>query len=332
MLRGANFLAESFMSSPAHSHPGKDLGYDVYGVPPDGSLWKALRILVIFLPPLGVLVAMVALWGGWFRPVDFALFAVIYLATGFGITVGFHRLFTHRSFKTSPAVVWTLGILGSMAIEGPLGWWVATHRRHHRHSDEADDPHSPHAGRLPGWSGKLKALLHAHVGWSFRGDCTDTGLRRYAPDILADERLMKINRLFPVWVIAGLVLPAFVGWLVEPTWRGALLGLLWGGLVRVFMVHHVTWSVNSICHMWGSRDHDTDDESRNNFWVGVLALGEGWHNNHHAFPTSARHGLHWWQLDTSWLLIRLLAVSGLARDIKTAKPHGTPLPRHDSGA
>jgi len=288
------------------------------------GLWKFLRILVIFGPPLGMLAAMVVLWGGWFRAVDLVLFLVLYLATGFGITVGYHRLFTHRSFKASPVAVWTLGILGSMAIEGPLAWWVATHRRHHKHSDHDLDPHSPHAGRKPGLTGFVAAFLHAHVGWSFRDDCIDTELRRYAPDILNDPRLMKIDRLFPAWVIAGFVLPALAGWWVEPTWRGAALGFLWGGLVRVFMVHHVTWSVNSACHLWGAKDHETGDESRNNALFGILALGEGWHNNHHAFPVSARHGLKWWQLDFSWWVIRALAAIGLARDLKTASATGRP--------
>jgi stearoyl-CoA desaturase (delta-9 desaturase) len=219
-----------------------------------------------------------------------------------------------------------------MAIEGPLDWWVATHRRHHRHSDEQLDPHSPHAGRKKGITGALAAFLHAHVGWSFRGECTGTDTRRYAPDILGNARLMTISRLFPVWVVAGLLLPAVIGWLVDPTWRGALLGLLWGGLVRVFMVHHVTWSVNSICHLYGTKDHDTGDESRNNALFGVLALGEGWHNNHHAFPASARHGLAWWQLDLSWLLIRLLALFGAARDIKTASPSRAQALPHGSGS
>jgi stearoyl-CoA desaturase (delta-9 desaturase) len=291
---------------------------DARWVQAQGGLWKFLRILVIGLPPLGVIAAMVALWGGWFRPVDLALFVFLYLLTGFGITVGFHRLFTHRSFKASPLAAWTLGILGSMAIEGPLVWWVATHRRHHRHSDDGDDPHSPHAGRRPGLAGAAMGFLHAHIGWSFRENCIDTDMRRYAPDLLRDPRAMAINNLFPLWVVLGFVIPAAIGWLADPGWRGAFLGLLWGGLVRVFMVHHVTWSVNSACHIWGAKDHDTGDESRNNALFGLLALGEGWHNNHHAFPASARHGLKWWQVDLSWWVIRALAVLGLARDLKTA--------------
>lgn len=289
-------------------------------VDPKGPIWRLLHWLVVGLPPVGVLLAMFTLWGGWFRPVDLALFLLLYLLTGFGITVGYHRLFTHRSFKASPVVVWTLGILGSMAIEGPVTWWVATHRRHHRHSDREDDPHSPRAGRRPGLLGAASAMLHAHIGWSFRKDCVDTDTQCYAPDLLRDKRMQAINSLFSLWVMLGLALPSLAGWLVEPGWRGAFLGLIWGGLVRVFMVHHVTWSVNSICHAWGHKSHETGDESRNNALVGILALGEGWHNNHHAFPSSARHGLKWWQFDASWLLIRLMALLGLASDIKTAAP------------
>lgn len=302
-------------TSARHALPG---GKKLRFVDPKGRIWRLLHWLVVGLPPVGVLLAMFTLWGGWFRPVDLALFLSLYLLTGFGITVGFHRLFTHRSFKASPVVVWIFGILGSMAIEGPLVWWVATHRRHHRHSDERDDPHSPRAGRRSGLLGAASAMLHAHVGWSFRRDCVDTDTQTYAPDLLRDKRVQAINSLFPLWVVLGLVLPTFIGWLVDPGWRGALLGLIWGGLVRVFMVHHVTWSVNSICHAWGRKDYETGDESRNNTLVGILALGEGWHNNHHAFPASARHGLKWWQFDASWLLIRLMALLGLATDIKTA--------------
>lgn len=286
------------------------------------------KILVIFLPPVGVVVSMVLMWGGLFRWTDLLLFVALYLATGFGITVGFHRYFTHRSFKANPFVACLLGILGSMAIEGPLDWWVATHRRHHRHSDHDLDPHSPHAHRNPGWMGFFKAFFHAHVGWSFRNDCTNTEIRRFAPDLLKDPVSMSISRLFPLWAIAGLLLPAVAGWAMDPGWRGALLGFLWGGLVRVFMVHHTTWSVNSACHLWGSRDHNTEDQSRNNILFGFLALGEGWHNNHHAFPSSARHGLKWWQFDASWIVIRVLCLFGLVSDLKT--PRGSS--RRERGA
>jgi stearoyl-CoA desaturase (delta-9 desaturase) len=168
--------------------------------------------------------------------------------------------------------------------------------------------------------GAIKGLLHAHVGWSLSDRCNQTDLNRYAPDLLADKRIVTINRLFPLWVVIGLLFPAVIAGGVTRTWSGALLGFLWGGLVRVFMVHHVTWSVNSICHFWGSRDHETDDESRNNALMGILGLGEGWHNNHHAFPASARHGLKWWQIDPSWLVISMMRHLGLATSVKIAPP------------
>lgn len=286
-------------------------------------LWKLIRVVVIFLPPLGVIAAMILLWGGCFGPMYLALFGVMYLLTGFGITIGFHRLFTHGGFKTNPAMVWILGILGSMAIEGNVIWWVATHRRHHQHSDKELDPHSPHASRKSGFLGAARGLLHAHVGWSFSDSCNQTDQKRYAPDLLADKRIVTIDRLFPLWVVIGLLIPGVIAGVVTHTWTGALLGFLWGGLVRVFMVHHITWSVNSICHFWGSRDHETGDESRNNALMGILGLGEGWHNNHHAFPTSARHGLEWWQIDPSWLVICLMVKLGLVASVKTASLPGS---------
>lgn len=291
---------------------------------PRPLLRKLIRIAVVFLPPIGVIAAMILLWGGSFGPLYLMLFGVMYLLTGFGITVGFHRFFTHGGFRTNPVMVWILGVLGSMAIEGNLIWWVATHRRHHRHSDKELDPHSPHAGRKAGFPGAARGLLHAHVGWSFRDCCNQTDPRRYAPDLLADKRVVTIDRLFPLWALLGLILPAVLAVVVTQTWSGALLGFLWGGLVRVFMVHHVTWSVNSICHFWGSRDHRTGDESRNNFLMGLLGLGEGWHNNHHAFPTSARHGLKWWQIDPSWMVISMMRSLGLATSVKTAPPSRIP--------
>ena len=277
---------------------------------------KHLLILpVILLPPIATVAAMWLAWGGWFGWTELALFASFYLATGLGITVGFHRLFTHRSFQATPALTWALGICGSMALEGPVIWWVATHRCHHQHSDDELDPHSPHAGRRPGIVGWVRAFAHAHCGWFFTDKIVS--MRRYAPDLMADRRVMRIYRLFPLWVLAGFAVPAIIGGLVSMSWTGALLGFLWGGLVRVFLVHHVTWSVNSVCHIWGRRDYEVGDESRNNAIVGFLALGEGWHNNHHAFPTSARHGLEWWQLDLSWIVIRLFEMVGLAKQVRT---------------
>jgi len=302
----------------AHDHALKGMTNALRPARPHTLLWRLIRIVVVFLPPLGVIAAMILLRGGYFGPLYLTLFVVMYLLTGFGITVGFHRFFTHAGFKSGPVIVSTLGVLGSMAVEGNLIWWVATHRRHHRYSDKEMDPHSPHIGRKPGILGAIKGLLHAHMGWFFNSDSTRTDPERYAPDLLADPRIVAIDRLFPLWVVLGLLVPAAIAGAVTDTWTGALLGLLWGGLVRVFMVHHITWSVNSICHFWGTRDHETCDESRNNFLMGILGLGEGWHNNHHAFPTSARHGLEWWQIDPSWMVISMMRHLGLAASVKIA--------------
>jgi stearoyl-CoA desaturase (delta-9 desaturase) len=270
-------------------------------------------LVAVVLPFLGVVAAAVLLWGGAFSWVDLGLLLGMYLLTALGITVGFHRLFVHRSFETSVVVKFVLAILGSMAVQASLLKWAAQHRRHHQHSDQPGDPHSPHhqgKARL-GW---LRGFWHAHLGWAFAPDAE--GLERYVKDIRQSVSLRVASALFPLWVALGLLVPACLGWLLTGTWLGAARGLIWGGLVRIFLVHHVTWSVNSVCHLWGLRPYHSEDESRDNFVFGVLALGEGWHNTHHAFPTSARHGLRWWQLDLSYWFIRGLSLLGLAWDVK----------------
>jgi stearoyl-CoA desaturase (delta-9 desaturase) len=237
----------------------------------------------------------------------------MYVLTVLGITVGFHRLFTHRSFETYSAVQFVLAFLGSMAAQGPLLQWVAQHRRHHQYSDRPEDPHTPHHhGR--GVLGVLRGVWHAHLGWFFEPDAPD--LDRYVKDLRQSRLLRAMSSLFFVWVALGLLIPAALGGLLTGTWAGAALGLLWGGAARMFLVHHVTWSVNSVCHLWGRRPYRSGDESRNNAVVGALALGEGWHNTHHAFPTSARHGLRWWQLDVSYWVIFALALLRLAWGVK----------------
>ena len=222
-------------------------------------------------------------------------------------------MFTHRSFETYQSVELVLGVLGSMAVEGPLLKWVALHRRHHQHSDRPGDPHSPHLHGRGVW-GVLRGLWHAHMGWVFRADPPD--LDRYVKDLYQSRLLRVVSALFPVWVALGILLPAVLGGVITRTWMGVWTGLAWGGLVRVFLVHHVTWSVNSVCHLWGFRPYQTADESRNNFVFGILAMGEGFHNTHHAFPTSARHGLRWWQIDVSYYVIRALALVHLAWNVK----------------
>jgi stearoyl-CoA desaturase (delta-9 desaturase) len=260
---------------------------------------------------------MTLLWHVAFNWVYLALFLGMYAATAMGITIGFHRLFTHGSFKTSRPVKVIFGILGSMAFQGPLLTWVAVHRKHHQCSDDDGDPHSPHA-HGGGIIGTLRGFVHAHCGWMFAAHSRD--LDRYAGDLRKDKALRFVSNTFVLWAALGLILPAIIAGLVTWSWTGAALGLLWGGLVRVFFGHHVTWSINSVCHLWGSRPFHCGDESRNNAIFGVLAFGEGWHNNHHAFPTSARHGLRWWQFDLSYLIIRAMGWVGLARDIRVPEP------------
>ncbi|MCG8407764.1 MAG: fatty acid desaturase [Phycisphaerales bacterium] len=267
----------------------------------------------VIAPFVGLLVAGYGFWGWGFSWIDLAILLVMYTVTLIGITIGFHRLFTHRSFETIRPIKFLLAVFGSMAVQGPLLRWVATHRRHHQHSDQADDPHSPHRCG-GGLLGVCSGWWHAHIGWMFKSDAP--GLERYVRDLKKDGVLRHVSRLFGLWVALGLVIPAVVGGLMTGTWLGALLGFLWGGLVRVFLVHHVTWSINSICHLWGTRPFQSRDESRNNVVCGLLAFGEGWHNNHHAFPTSARHGLRWWQLDLSYLVICMMKWLGLAWDVR----------------
>jgi len=279
---------------------------------------RLATLAAILLPVLGVVAAAFALWGWGFSWTDFGLLVGMYLLTALGITVGFHRLFVHRSFETYLAVKVVLAVLGSMAVQGDLLTWVAVHRRHHQHSDTPADPHTPHHhGRgLLGW---IRGYWHSHIGWFFRPDVAD--LDRYVKDLRQSPTLRAVSALFPLWIALGLVIPAALGGVISGTWNGVWSGLVWGGLVRVFLVHHVTWSVNSACHLWGLRLYASDDQSRDNIMFGVLGLGEGWHNTHHAFPTSARHGLRWWQPDASYWVIRTLAMVALAWSVRLPSKH-----------
>jgi stearoyl-CoA desaturase (delta-9 desaturase) len=275
---------------------------------------RIITLVAVLVPPLGVLAAMGLLWDVAVRPVDVALLVGLYTATGLGITVGFHRLFSHRAFKTTPAIRALLAILGSMTIQGPLTQWVTDHRKHHALSDREGDPHSPHGGR-EGLLGGLAGFLHAHMGWLITTKGMERG-RRYGRDLYDDPLIRTIDRLYMLWVALSLGIPFAIGYAVDPTWRGGLSGLVWGGLVRIFLFHHMTWSVNSVCHTFGRRPYETDDESRNNWIVALPTFGEGWHNNHHAFPGSAIHGLGPREVDASWWTIRALQRLGLAWDVK----------------
>jgi len=278
---------------------------------------RVATLLGVVLPFLGLAAAVFCARGWGFSGLHLGLLAVMYLLTAVGVTVGYHRLFTHRAFETTPPVKFVLAVLGSMAVEGPLLKWVAMHRRHHQHSDGADDPHSPHH-HGSGMRGLLAGAWHAHVGWLFDRD--PENLSRYVGDLQSDPLLRRVSRTWTLWSALGLLLPALLGGLITLSWTGALLGFVWGGLTRVFLVHHVTWSINSVCHLWGTRPFKSHDQSRNNPIFGFIGLGEGWHNNHHAFPTSARHGLRWWEFDASYWIIRGLELCGLAWKVKVPDP------------
>jgi stearoyl-CoA desaturase (delta-9 desaturase) len=250
---------------------------------------------------------------------DIAVFAILYVLTGLGITVGFHRHLTHRAFATSRAVRGVLAALGSAAVEGPVISWVADHRKHHAFADCEGDPHSPHVGHGGGWRGALSGLLHAHVGWLFIH--TQRGARdRYAPDLVRDPVVSFIDRTFVVWVLAGFGAAFGLGVAIGGTVVAGLTGLLWGGAVRMFFLHHVTYSINSICHFFGRRGFATPDRSGNVSWLALPSMGESWHNNHHAFPTSAVHGLRWYQIDISALVISAMEKVGLVWDVVRVSP------------
>jgi stearoyl-CoA desaturase (Delta-9 desaturase) len=282
-------------------------------------LEKAVNLGAVVLPFAATIAAIALLWNSFVTPTDLAIAAAMYVVTAVGITVGFHRLLTHRSFQTSKPVEYLFAVLGSMAVQGPVIAWVADHRKHHAHTDEEGDPHSPHVGHDGGVRGVLSGLWHAHTGWLFstqgRADW-----KRYAADLYEDRGMRAISRQFAPLVLASLALPALAGYLLSGTVLGAATGLLWGGLVRVFFVHHVTWSVNSICHFMGSRRFATEDKSTNVFWLAIPSLGESWHHNHHAFPRSAQHGLRRWEIDPSALIIAGMERLGLARNVVRISP------------
>jgi stearoyl-CoA desaturase (Delta-9 desaturase) len=283
------------------------------------TLDRVANVVVMLVPLLLLGLAVWLAWGGVLRWSDLVVMAVTYLLCALGITVGYHRLFTHRSFKTSAPLRGLLAVLGSAAVEGPVIEWVANHRQHHQFSDLPGDPHSPHVGRGSGFRGALGGLFHAHLGWLF-GDGEMASEQRYAKDLLADPVVRFVDRTFVLWVLAGLAFPFGLGVALTGSVTGGLTGLLWGGAVRMFFLHHATFSINSLCHFFGRRRFATGDQSRNLSWLALPTLGEAWHNNHHAFPTSAHHGLRWWQLDPSGWLIDGLERLGLVWDVVRIAP------------
>lgn len=254
------------------------------------------RYIVLVAVVVPFLATLFAIWLLWERAVhwsDLILLATMYALITLGVGVGFHRMLTHRSFQPHPIVKFILLVLGSMSLEGPALEWAATHIKHHANSDREGDPHSP-----------VEGFVHAHIGWVFKTFYNDPDV--YCRNLVKDPIVVFVSRTFALWVILSLVIPFAIG-----GWSG----LLWGGLVRIFLVHHITWSVNSVCHSFGKREFETNDRSRNEWIVGMLAFGEGWHNNHHAFPRSAFHGLHWWQFDLSGYVIWSLERLGLAHNV-----------------
>ena len=279
-------------------------------------LERAANLSGVVVPFVGVIVAVVLLWNRAVDAADLAIMVVMYLLTAIGITVGFHRLLTHRAFQTYPWLERTFAILGSLSVQGSVMDWVADHRKHHAHTDREGDPHSPHVGHGSGLAG----LWHAHVGWLLETQ-GQADWKRYAPELYEDPAMRRIGRRFPLLAAVSLLVPMLAGFALDGfTAEAALRGLVWGGLVRIFFVHHITWSVNSVCHFFGSRRFDVDDHSTNVGWLALLSLGESWHHNHHAFPRSAYHGLRWWELDPSGVIISGMQRLGLAWNVVRITP------------
>ena len=265
------------------------------------ALHRWSNLAGVMLPFLGFIAAVVLLWNTLVDWSDLAVMLIMYVITGYGVTLGFHRLLTHRSFQTHKALEYGFAALGSMAVQGPVMTWVADHRKHHAHTDQEGDPHSPH-NHGGGLKGAVAGLWYAHMGWLFdRAGQADPA--RYAKDLHEDRGMRVIHATFWAWVLFGLALPFGLGYLIDGTLAGALTAALWGGPVRIFALHHVTWSINSVCHFFGTRRFAVEDQSTNVFWLAPFSFGESWHHNHHAFPRSAVHGLRWWEVDpTAWLI------------------------------
>jgi stearoyl-CoA desaturase (delta-9 desaturase) len=281
---------------------------------------KIGNLFGVTLPPMGLIAAIVLLWDRAIGPLELSLMIGLYVLTCLGVTLGFHRLFTHRAFETSRPFRAVVAVIGSMAVQGSVIKWVADHRKHHAFTDQEGDPHSPHLSG-PGFSGAIKGLWHAHMGWLFESVGT-ADENRFAPDLVKDRALRVIDKLFVLWVALSFAIPFVLGWIIGGGVGTALTAVLWGGLVRVFLLHHITWSINSVCHFVGRRRFDVEDQSRNVFWLAPFSMGEAWHHNHHAFPTSAFHGLRVWErlADPTGLVIALLEKLGLVWNVVRVSP------------
>jgi stearoyl-CoA desaturase (Delta-9 desaturase) len=278
---------------------------------------SALVYFFTLLPMLALVAAVPMAWGWGLSWLDVGLAVGFYLLSGFGVTVGFHRYFTHRAFKANRVLRNWLAITGSTALQGDVITWVADHRRHHAFSDKEGDPHSPWLfGTTPG--ALAKGFFHAHFGWLFGRDRTNAA--RFTPDLLADGDIARISRLFPLWTVLSLLSPALLGGLITMSWWGALTAFFWAGLVRVAVLHHVTWSINSICHMIGERPFAAQGKATNLWPLAIVSMGESWHNLHHADPTCARHGVHPGQVDMSARVIWLFEKLGWAHHVRWPTP------------
>jgi stearoyl-CoA desaturase (delta-9 desaturase) len=275
---------------------------------------KRLSLITSLIPFLGTLLAVSLLWYAPVSQVAIGLLIIMYALTTFGLEVGFHRYFSHRSFQTTTPIRIILAVLGSMAASGGVVFWVAHHRRHHRYTDKPGDPHSPHLFE-EGILGRVRGLWHAQLGWLLEGEVTNSMI--FAKELVTDPVIAKINQMQQVCVILGLFIPTVLGGIITGTWMGALQGFLWGGLVRIFLGQHIISATNSICHIIGSTPFKSGDRSTNNIWLAILSWGQSWHNNHHAFPTSAIAGLEWWQIDPGTWVIRTLELFNLVWDVKT---------------
>ncbi|MFG2140353.1 acyl-CoA desaturase [Streptomyces sp. NPDC048650] len=293
-------------------------------------MYVTITGIIVVAPFVGLALAVPLLWGAVVGPLDLVLLAVFYAVSGLGVTVGFHRGLTHGSYTATPALRVALAIAGSLSFQGDVIDWVATHRRHHAYTDRPGDPHSPYRYGTS-VRGQLRGLVHSHIGWLFGND--PTSHERYAPDLLADRGVRAVDRAFPVLCLVTLGLPFALGWAIGGSWVTGLTALLWAGFIRIALLHHVTWSVNSLCHLIGERPFRTRRHDRaTNLWpLALLSFGESWHNLHHADPTCARHGVDRGQVDLSAALIRLFERAGWVRDVRWPDPDRVAARRLDAG-